>query len=86
MIEEGDSSKPVVVETSTETLKAVVVGASIEIRKLEHMYEKDHTINETGHHAERITTMISMRDKCLDEIIKREVREENDQSVQDSRD
>lgn len=56
----------------TDTLKAVIAGASIEIRKLEHIYEKDPTINETGHHDERMATMISMRDKITDEVIKRE--------------
>ena len=67
----------------TEILKSVIAGASIEIRKLELLYEKDPTINETGHHDERMITMISMRDKIIDEVIE---REENDKSVQDSRD
>lgn len=57
---------------STETLKTVVVGASIEIRKMKLLYEKDPTINETGHHDDKVMTMISMRNKCIDEIIRRE--------------
>lgn len=67
----------------TEILKSVIAGASIEIRKLEILYEKDPTINETGHHDDRLRTMISMRDKVINEVIE---REENDQSIQDSRD
>lgn len=57
---------------ATQTLESVVVGASIEIRKLELLYEKDPTINETGHHSDRLDTMTSMRNKVLDELIRRE--------------
>lgn len=57
---------------SIEILKSVVAGASIEIRKMDLLYEKDPTINETGHHDERMITMRSMRDKVIDEIIRRE--------------
>ena len=60
---------------STETLKSVIAGASIEIRKLDLQYEKDSTINETGHYDDRMRTIFSMRDKVIDEVIE---REEND--------
>ena len=70
-----------------EILKSVVAGASIEIRKMELLYEKDPTINETGHHDERMITMISMRDKIIDEVIRREkIERESSESMEDSRD
>ena len=72
---------------STETLKTVIVGASIELRKLELLYEKDPTINGHGHHNDRVSTIIRMRDKIIDEVIKREENvKRNDKSIQDSRD
>lgn len=68
---------------STDTLKTVVIGACIEIRKLEYQYANDSSINDQGYHDDKVRTYISMRDKCIDEIIEREA---NDQGVQDSRD
>ena len=68
---------------STETLKTVVIGACIEIRKLEYQYANDPSINDQGYHDDKVRTYTSMRDKCIDETIEREA---NDQSVQDSRD
>lgn len=68
---------------STKTLEILIIGACVEIRKLEYQYANDPTINETGHHDDKVNAMISMRNKCTDEIIK---RENNDKSVQDSRD
>ena len=56
----------------TEILRSVIAESTIELRKLELLYEKDHTVNETGHHDERMGTIISMRDKVVDEVIKRE--------------
>lgn len=63
---------------ATRTLEAVVVGACIELRKLELLYEKDPTINETGHHDDRVMSMTSMRNKCIDELIRREEVERED--------